>query len=78
MRCAVVNINTNTIENIAVADANVDSPPDGYILIALPEWASPEIGDIWSNSMLRRPSPIENLDDPILTLPKVEEASDDN
>lgn len=37
MRCALVNLKTNMVENIIVADPEKDHAPDGYFIIKLPE-----------------------------------------
>lgn len=44
MRCAVVNLKTNLIENIIVADANKDVAPKGYRLLNLPDDSQYGIG----------------------------------
>lgn len=56
MRCAVVNINANLIENVIVADPAVDAPPDGLLLAWVPDFVSP--GDAWNGGVFAEPPPI--------------------
>lgn len=37
MRCAAINIETNIVENIIIADASVDPAPPGLLLVNIPE-----------------------------------------
>jgi len=64
MRCAVVNLQTNLIENIIMADATKDAPPNGYRLLNLLDNSQLEIGmDPDKPIPIPEPPPIIPLDD---------------
>ncbi len=44
MRCACINEYTNIVENLIVANAKIDSPPNGFYLIQIPEDSPVQIG----------------------------------
>lgn len=56
MRCAVVNINANLIENVIVADPAIDAPPDGFMLALVPDFVNP--GDAWNGGVFPEPQPV--------------------
>jgi hypothetical protein len=46
MRCAVIKIETNNVENVIIADASVDPAPPGHLLVNIPEDSHVAVG--WS------------------------------
>lgn len=62
MRAALVNLKTKTIENVIVADALIDEPSPGYVLIYLPDYAVCSPGEAWTLKIL---SPRVVSNDPI-------------
>jgi hypothetical protein len=44
MRCAVINIETNNVENVIIADAASDPAPPGHLLVNIPEDSLVAIG----------------------------------
>ena len=46
MRCAAINIETNIVDNVIIADASVDPAPPGLLLVNIAEDNQVSIG--WS------------------------------
>lgn len=46
MRCALVDLNTNIVVNLIIADPEADPAPVGYLIVGLLEGSQVEIG--WS------------------------------
>ena len=55
MRAALINVSTNVVENIIMADPETDAAPEGYVLIALPDWVNISPGTSWNISILVKP-----------------------
>ena len=49
MRCALVDAKKNLIVNVVVADPKVDKPPDGLMLVMVPDFVNP--GDAWNKGV---------------------------
>lgn len=59
MRCALVEISTNLVMNLIVADPAVDPSPDGFTLIGLSDEDPIQIGWSWDGEYFYPPTPPE-------------------
>lgn len=50
MRCALVNLSNNIVENLIIADPAVDPSPPGFVIISLPEDSPVAIGWLYNPS----------------------------
>jgi hypothetical protein len=50
MRCALVELSTNLVINLIIADPSVDPSPDGFILISLSDEDPVGIGWTWDGT----------------------------
>ena len=56
MRCALVDVANNVIQNVIVADPAVDVAPNALMLLAwVPDYVNP--GDAWNNGVFTAPTP---------------------
>lgn len=49
-RCALVNLTTNIVENLIIADPAVDPAPEGYIIVGLPDDSPVAVGWIYDDA----------------------------
>lgn len=59
MRAAVVNITTNIVENVIVADATKDPAYEGTILVNLPDGSPVSFGWIYNPADQTFSAPVE-------------------
>lgn len=57
MRCAVVNVTSTVVENLIMADPSIDTVPETFLLISLPEDSPVAIGWTWDGINFVDPSP---------------------
>lgn len=57
MRCAVVNVTLSTVENLIIADPSVDTVPDFFLLVSLPDDSPVAIGWTWDGTEFINPNP---------------------
>lgn len=58
MQSALVNLSTNIVDNIIIADPSIDATPDGYVMIpSPPDFVT--LGIAWDGQNFIRPAPIE-------------------
>jgi len=55
MRCALIDVANNLINDVIVADPQVDPAPDGLIIVWVPEFVNP--GDAWNGGVFKAPPP---------------------
>jgi hypothetical protein len=63
MRSALIDNQTNIVDNIIIADPSVDPTPEGYIMIVIPDGMPVVAGwmyDFQTNTFID-PNPPENL-----------------
>lgn len=56
MRCAYINTSTNIVENVIMADPDVDQVPDGFVLVALSDESPVYIGWTYDGTNFNEPS----------------------
>ena len=58
MPCAVIDFNTNIVVNTAIADAEVDLPPNGTFLINIPVDSPVSISWVYDPSTQQFTNPV--------------------
>lgn len=61
MNAAVINNDTNIVENKIVADAENDLAPDGTYLVNIPDGVMCDIGWLWDGSNFINPNPFSEV-----------------
>jgi hypothetical protein len=57
MRCALVDLSTNLVVNLVIADPSVDPNPEGFILISLSDEDPVSIDWTWDGQSFTNPNP---------------------
>lgn len=55
MRCALIDLSTNLVVNLIVADPATDPAPSGHVIIGLPDDSPVAIGWTYSNGEFTPP-----------------------
>lgn len=55
MRCALVDISTNLVVNLIIADPATDPAPSGHVIISLPDESPVAIGWTYNNGEFTPP-----------------------
>lgn len=55
MRCALIDLSTNLVVNLIIADPAIDPAPNGYLIVGLPDDSLVDMGWTYNNGEFTPP-----------------------